>query len=108
MSRHQEPTSTSGINENPERYSTTHPHVNPGSSRVQNQPIVVLTLEATAVRCPRLRQSQRMVYRRRVYSVRRRDQPAWWTRRAIDVIVSDVNIQPNRTDITAIASGKSI
>jgi len=49
-----------------------------------------------------------MVYRRRVYSVRRRDQPAWWTRRAIDVIVSDVNIQPNRTDITAIASGKSI
>ena len=51
---------------------------------------------------------ERMVYRTAGSSLRRRDQPAWWTRRTISMLVSDVNIQPNRTCITAIASGQSI
>jgi hypothetical protein len=42
------------------------------------------------------------------YARRRRDQPAWWTRRAIDMFVSDVNIQPNRTGLPGIASLESI
>jgi Family of unknown function (DUF6112) len=42
------------------------------------------------------------------YALRRRDQPAWWTRRAINMFVSDVNIQPNRTGLPGIASLESI
>jgi len=40
--------------------------------------------------------------------LRRRDQPAWWTRRAISMFVSDVYIQPNRTGIPGIASLESL
>ena len=43
-----------------------------------------------------------------VYALRRWDQPAWWTRRAINMFVSDVNIQPNRTGLPGIASLESI
>jgi len=43
-----------------------------------------------------------------VYALRRWDQPAWWTRRAINMFVNDVNIQPNRTDLPGIASLESI
>jgi hypothetical protein len=43
-----------------------------------------------------------------VYTLRRRDQPAWWTRRAINMFVNDVNIQPNRTGLPGIASLESI
>ena len=40
--------------------------------------------------------------------MRRWDQPAWWTRRAITMFVNDVNIQPNRTGLPGIASLESI
>jgi hypothetical protein len=43
-----------------------------------------------------------------VYALRWWDQPAWWTRRAINMFVSDVNIQPNRTGLPGIASLESI
>ena len=43
-----------------------------------------------------------------VYALRRWDQPAWWTRRAINMFVNDVNIQPNRTGLPGIASLESI
>jgi len=43
-----------------------------------------------------------------VYALRWWDQPAWWTRRAINMLVSDVNIQPNRTGLPGIASLESI
>jgi Family of unknown function (DUF6112) len=42
------------------------------------------------------------------YALRRWDQPAWRTRRAINMFVSDVNIQPNRTGLPGIASLESI
>ena len=43
-----------------------------------------------------------------VYALRWWDQPAWWTRRAINMFVSDVNIQPNRTGLPGIASLESL
>jgi len=43
-----------------------------------------------------------------VYALRWWDQPAWWTRRVINMLVSDVNIQPNRTGLPGIASLESI
>ena len=43
-----------------------------------------------------------------VYALRWWDQPAWWTRRVINMFVSDVNIQPNRTCLPGIASLESI
>jgi len=50
----------------------------------------------------------RMLYRWGVYALRRRDQPACWTRRAINMFVSDVNKVPNRTGLPGIASLESI
>jgi hypothetical protein len=43
-----------------------------------------------------------------VYALRWWDQPAWWTRRVMNMFVSDVNIQPNRTGLPGIASLESI
>jgi hypothetical protein len=48
------------------------------------------------------------VYRPRVYSVRRRDQPACWMRRTVNKFVNDVRIQPNRSVIHGNASKESI
>jgi hypothetical protein len=43
-----------------------------------------------------------------VYALRWWDQPAWWTRKVINMFVSDVNIQPNRTGLPGIASLENI
>jgi hypothetical protein len=43
-----------------------------------------------------------------VYALRWWDQPASWTRRVINMLVSDVNIQPNRTGLPGIASLENI